>query len=406
MQTSDVERRLLLGPGPSPVSERVLNALSHPTVGHLDSQFLALMDDANQRLRALFGTENQLTFPVSATGSAGMEAAMVNVVEPGDDVLVGVNGVFGARLAEMARRMGANVETVDADWGRIIPEEAVIDAVRARPSTRVVALVHAETSTGVRQPLRDVGAFLRESPTILVVDAVTSLGGIPVDVDSVGIDVCYAGTQKCLGVPPGLAPITFSAKAMERIAARTTPCLSWYLDVGLIAGYLGQERRYHHTAPINMLYALHEGLRMVEEEGLNARYERHRRVGERLQASLQERGFSLFAQAGHRLPQLTAALLPEGLEEGPLRKELMDRFAIEIGGGLGPAKGKLWRIGLMGEGATDQNVDRLLGADPRPLQVEERNGLNGSGRGGWNDLDNLERVGLRRSTYFGNLEEK
>ncbi len=362
MKTSDVDGRLLLGPGPSPVSERVLRAMAHPTVGHLDPQFLDLMDDVGDRLRHVFGTSNRLTFPVSATGSAGMEASLVNVIEPGDEVLVGVNGVFGGRLAEMARRMGARVFTVEAEWGRIVPEEAVIEAVRARPTLKVVALVHAETSTGVRQPLAEVGRFLRDTPTLLVVDAVTSLGGIPVEVDATGIDVCYSGTQKCLGVPPGLAPITFSGKALARIESRSTPCQSWYLDVGLIAGYLGQERRYHHTAPINMLYALHEGLRIVEEEGLEARYDRHRRMGRRLQDALRERGFTLFAQEGHRLPQLTAALLPEGLDEGPLRRELLSRFGIEIGGGLGPAKGKLWRIGLMGAGATDESVDRLLAA--------------------------------------------
>lgn len=372
MQTSDVSRRLLLGPGPSPVSDRVLRALAHPTVGHLDSQFLALMDDTNAKLRTAFGTANPLTFPISATGSAGMEAAMVNVIEAGDEVLVGVNGVFGTRLAEIARRAGAEVHTIEAEWGRIVSEEAVIEAVRARPSIRVVALVHAETSTGVHQPLAEVGRALRDTPTLLLADAVTSLGGVPVDVDEVGIDVCYSGTQKCLGVPPGLAPITFSPKAMERIEARTTPCQSWYLDVGLIAGYLGQERSYHHTAPINMLYALHEGLCIVEEEGLEARFARHRRVGTRLQEALGERGFTLFAEEGHRLPQLTSALLPSGLDEGPLRKELMDRFQIEIGGGLGPGKGKLWRIGLMGSGATDDNVDRLLHGVDQVLGVHAR----------------------------------
>ncbi len=372
MQTSDVDSRLLLGPGPSPVSERVLRALAHPTVGHLDPQFLELMDDVGTRLRRVFGTDNRLTFPISATGSAGMEASLANVIEPGDEVLVGVNGVFGGRLAEMARRMGARVATVEAEWGRIVPEEAVIEAVRARPGTRVVALVHAETSTGVLQPLGDVGRFLRETPTLLVVDAVTSLGGVPVDVDATGIDVCYSGTQKCLGVPPGLAPITFSEKALRRIEGRSAPCQSWYLDVGLIAGYLGQERRYHHTAPINMLYALHEGLRIVDEEGLEARYARHARVGRALQSALIDRGFTLFAQEGHRLPQLTAALLPDGLEEGPLRNELLHRFGIEIGGGLGPAKGKLWRVGLMGAGATDASVDTLLAAVDQLLTAAVR----------------------------------
>lgn len=357
-----IEPRLLLGPGPSPVSERILQAMAAPTVGHLDPQFLDLMDDVSDRLRRVFGTDNEMTFPVSGTGSAGMEASMVNMVEPGDTVVVGVNGVFGTRLAEMAHRMGARVVAVEADWGRIVPEERVVEAVEENPEARLVALVHAETSTGVHQPLDVVGAFLAERETLLLVDAVTSIGGVPVEVDRRGIDVCYAGTQKCLGVPPGLAPVTFSAKAMNRIEGRSRPCASWYLDVSLIAGYLGEERRYHHTAPINTIYGLHEGLVIIEEEGLDARFERHREVGGRLQEELVDRGFRLFAQEGHRLPQLTSAELPDGLEEGPLRARLLEEHGIEVGGGLGPGKGKLWRVGLMGAGATHESVDRLLEA--------------------------------------------
>lgn len=354
--------RLLLGPGPSPVSDRVLAAMAAPTVGHLDPQFLEIMDEVNAMLRTVFGTTNDLTFPVSATGSAGMEAAMVNVLEPGDVAVIGVNGVFGGRLCEVARRAGADVIAVEAPWGSPVDPEAVLEAVRSRPVVRVVALVHAETSTGVWQPLDEIGAALRETETLLVIDAVTSLGGIPVDVDRTGIDVCYSGTQKCLGVPPGLAPITFSEKAMGRIRARTTPCQSWYLDVGLIAGYLGAARRYHHTAPINAVYGLHEGLRVVTEEGLEARFDRHRRVGAALQSALEERGFELFAAEGHRLPQLTSVALPDGRDEGPVRRELLERFGVEVGGGLGPAAGKIWRIGLMGYGATTENVERLLDA--------------------------------------------
>lgn len=361
-RVASIEPRLLLGPGPSPVSDRILEAMSAPTVGHLDSQFLEVMDDVSDRLRSVFGTENEMTFPVSGTGSAGMEAAMVNVVEPGDTVVVGVNGVFGTRLAEMAHRMGARVVAVEADWGRIVPADRVIEAVEENPEARLVALVHAETSTGVHQPLEPVGRFLADRDTLFLVDAVTSIGGMPIDVDEVGIDVCYAGTQKCLGVPPGLAPITFSPKAMDRIENRSRPCASWYLDVSLIAGYLGEERRYHHTAPINTVYALHEGLLVVEEEGLASRFRRHREVGERLQEELVDRGFKLFAQEGRRLPQLTSAELPGGLDEGPLRRRLLEEHGIEVGGGLGPGRGKLWRIGLMGAGATHENVDRLLGA--------------------------------------------
>ena len=358
----DLESRLLLGPGPSPVPDRILQAMAHPTLGHLDPQFLELMDDVNERLRGVFGTKNRMTFPVSGTGSAAMEASLANVVEPGDTVIVGVNGVFGGRLAEMARRMRGEVVEVEAEWGRIIEPEQIEAALKQHPDAAVVAVVAAETSTGVRQPLDEIGRLTNRTEAMLVVDTVTALGGTPVEVDLNGIDVAYSGTQKCLGVPPGLGPISFSKRAIEKVEARATPVQSWYLDVSLLAGYLGSERRYHHTAPINMMYALHEGLVALGEEGLEARYDRHARVGQRLQEELEGRGFRMFAQEGHRLPQLTAAELPEGLEEGPLRARLLEDHGIEVGGGLGPAKGKLWRIGLMGFGATDDNVDRLLGA--------------------------------------------
>ncbi|MEK9509418.1 alanine--glyoxylate aminotransferase family protein [Gemmatimonadota bacterium Y43] len=362
MQLTDIQPRLLLGPGPSPVSPSILEALARSTLGHLDPQFLELMDDVADGLRLAFGTDNTMTFPVSGTGSAAMEASLVNVIEPGDTVIVASNGVFGGRLAEMSRRMGAEVVLVEAEWGRILDPDAVIDALRAHPGARALAIVLAETSTGVQQPLAEIGAAVAATDTLLVVDAVTAIGGTPVAVDGNHIDVCYAGTQKCLGVPPGLAPITFSEKAMDRIRSRTVPCASWYLDVSLLAGYLGSERKYHHTAPINMVYALHQGLSELRAEGLEARFERHARVGDRLKAGLVDRGFTLFAQEGHRLPQLTSALLPEGVDEGPLRRRLLDEYGIEVGGGLGAAKGKLWRIGLMGHGACDENVDRLLAA--------------------------------------------
>lgn len=362
MDLSDLTPRLLLGPGPSPVSPRILEALARPTIGHLDPQFLRILDEVSEGLRRVFGTRNVATFPVSGTGSAGMEASLVNLLEPGDTAIVGVHGVFGTRLAEMARRMGANVVGVEAEWGRILEPGRVIEAHRTNPDARLVALVHAETSTGVRQPLEEVGDHLRGTDTLFVVDAVTSLGGIPVEVDGWGIDVCYAGTQKCLGVPPGLAPITFSERALDRIEGRGSPVASWYLDVSLIRGYLGSERRYHHTAPINLIYALHEALAEVAEEGLAARHERHEAVGRRLQDELRQRGFRPFAEEGHRLPQLTAVHLPGGRDEGPLRAALLEDHGIEVGGGLGPARGKIWRIGLMGHGARDASVDRLLPA--------------------------------------------
>lgn len=362
MRLEDLQPRLLLGPGPSPVSPRVLEALARPTLGHLDPGFLAVMDDVNEGLRHVFGTANTMTFPVSGTGSAAMEASLANLLEPGDTAIIGVNGVFGGRLVEMARRMGAEVVTVEAEWGRIVEPDELVDALRNHPEARLLAVVAAETSTGVRQPLAEIGAAAAATDTLFVVDAVTALGGIPVDVDANHVDVCYSGTQKCLGVPPGLGPVTFSERAMHRIRTRTTPCQSWYLDVALLAGYLGSERKYHHTAPINMVYALHAGLDIVREEGLQARYARHLRVGRRLQEALVERGFRLFAQEGHQLPQLTAALLPDGLDEAPLRRRILEEHGIEIGGGLGAAKGKLWRVGLMGHGAVDESVDRLLEA--------------------------------------------
>lgn len=353
---------LLLGPGPSPVSERIREAMGRPTLGHLDPRFLELLDDVNARLRHVFGTENRTTFPVSGTGSAGMEAALVNLVECGDTVIIGIHGVFGTRLAEMARRMGARVIPVESPWGQALDVDRVLEAAHAHPEAKLLAVVHAETSTGVHQPLDRIGAALAGGDTLLVVDAVTSLAGVPVDVDVRGIDVCYAGTQKCLGVPPGLAPITFSPRALERIRARTSPPASWYLDVSLIAGYLGSERRYHHTAPINLIYGLHEGLLEVEEEGLEARFARHREVGERLQGELADRGFVSFTDPSVRLPQLTAVHLPQGRSEGPLRRRLLQDHGIEVGGGLGPAAGKIWRVGLMGSGATHTAVDQLLQA--------------------------------------------
>ncbi|MCG6988926.1 MAG: alanine--glyoxylate aminotransferase family protein [Gemmatimonadetes bacterium] len=359
-----IRPRLLLGPGPSPVHDRILQAMARPTVGHLDPQFLQVMDDVNARLRQVFSTAHPLTFPVSGTGSAGQEAALANLLEPGDTAIIGINGVFGGRLAEMARRMGAEVVAVEETWGHIIDPTKLVQAHRDHPHARLVAVVHAETSTGVRQPLDELGSYLAGTETLYVVDAVTSLGGIPVEVDAHRIDVCYSGTQKCLGVPPGLSPMTFSPRALERVRSRKHPCQSWYLDASLLADYVGEssERKYHHTAPINMMYALHEGLVMIEEEGLEARYARHAEVGARLQGELEARGFTLFAEEGHRLPELTSAALPGGVAEAPLRKALLERYDIEVGGGLGPAKGKIWRIGLMGAGATHDSVDRLLAA--------------------------------------------
>jgi alanine-glyoxylate transaminase / serine-glyoxylate transaminase / serine-pyruvate transaminase len=353
--------RTLFGPGPSDVAPSVLEAMSRPVIGHLDPAFVGLLDEIGAMLRDVFVTSNDVTFAASGTGSAGMEMALVNLLEPGDRAVVGVAGVFGERLAEIARRSGADVEEVRTEWGSPIASEAIRDALQGAPA-KIVALVHAETSTGMRQPIEDVARIAREHGALVVVDAVTSLAGIPLFVDDWGIDVCYSGTQKCLSVPPGLAPITFSPRAMAAIGARSTPVRSWYLDVGMITRYWGSERVYHHTAPISMIYGLHEGLRLVLEEGLEARWERHRTLGEQLQRELVGLGFELLAADGFRLPQLTAAALPDGIDERAARKRLLDEFGIEVGGGLGAFAGKAWRIGLMGESCRKDKLDRLLGA--------------------------------------------
>lgn len=353
--------RLLLGPGPSNPYPEVATAFARPLLGHLDPEFLRLLDDTAARLRLVFGTDNELTLPVSGTGSAGMEACFVNLVEPGDTVIVGVNGVFGERMCEVARRCGAEVVRVEAPWGRALDPQRLLDAQRADPGARLVAVVHAETSTGVENEIAPLAA-LQDTETFLLVDTVTSLAGIPVAVDEWGIDACYSGTQKCLSVPPGLAPLTFSARAVERIRKRSTPPQSWYLDLGLIGDYVGSARKYHHTAPIAMIFALHAGLGAVLDEGLEAAWARHRRVGERLQRELVERGYELVAQEGHRLPQLTSVALADGVDDAGTRRALLERYGIEIGGGLGELAGKAWRIGLMGHSARDRSVTTLLGA--------------------------------------------
>jgi alanine-glyoxylate transaminase/serine-glyoxylate transaminase/serine-pyruvate transaminase len=351
--------RHLFGPGPSDVAPEVLEALSRPVLGHLDPAFLEIADLVKTRLRHVFRTANDVTFAVSGTGSAGMECALVNTIEDGDDVVVAVAGLFGARLAEIARRCGANVRTVDAEPGNPIPIEHVIDALPAK----LVAIVHAETSTGVWQPLGALGEACREAGALLVVDAVTSLAGVPLEVDAWMIDVCYSGTQKCLSVPPGLAPITFSPRAVERIEARTEPCRSWYLDVGLLTSYWSESRTYHHTAPTSMIVALAEGLRLVLDEGLDVRWSRHDTLGRALQRSLQDMGFTLFAPEPFRLPQLTTCMLPDGAgDEKTLRRALLDRHDVEVGAGWGPLAGKGWRIGLMGESCRPEKVDLLLSA--------------------------------------------
>jgi alanine-glyoxylate transaminase/serine-glyoxylate transaminase/serine-pyruvate transaminase len=354
--------RILMGPGPSNVHYRVYRALATPILGHLDHEFMRIMDEICAMLRAVFKTENRLTIPVSGTGSAGMETSFVNVLETGDKVVIGINGVFGERMADVAARCGAEVIRIDEEWGNIIDPNRVIDTLKKHPDAKVFAIVHAETSTGAKQPLEEIGKILRERDTIFLVDTVTSLAGCELKVDEWGIDICYSGTQKCLSVPPGLAPITISEKAVRAMHSKKSKVQSWYLDLNMIERYWGEERFYHHTAPISMLFALREGLRIILEEGLEERFERHQTLGDYLKSGITELGWRLFAREGHRLPMLTSVVLPSGFNDAQMRKKLLDEYGIEVGGGLGNTKGKIWRIGLMGETCRRKNVDVFLSA--------------------------------------------
>jgi len=356
-------RRVLLGPGPSLVHPRVLHALSTPLVGHLDPVFLRVMTDIQTLLRRVFSTTNQFTIAISGTGSAGMEAAVVNVVEPGDAVIVGINGVFGTRLATIVERCGGKVIRLEAPWGQVIEPDTIAAALQRSRPVKAVALVHAETSTGAWQPLEPISTLCRQYNALLIVDAVTSLGGIPVEVDQWSIDVCYSATQKCLSCPPGLAPLTLSERALSVIKNRRSPCQSWYLDLSLIADYWTENNRaYHHTAPISMLYALREALRLIEEEGLPARFARHQLNSRALLAGLMALGLEPLPPPDRQLATLICVTVPSHIDEAAVRSQLLERFGIEIGGGLGPLKGKVWRIGLMGESSTEANVLTLLNA--------------------------------------------
>ncbi|MBW2315006.1 MAG: aminotransferase class V-fold PLP-dependent enzyme [Deltaproteobacteria bacterium] len=364
MSAPEIPDRLLLGPGPSNAHPRVLEAMARPLLGHMDPAFLEIVEEVKARLRRLFGTENEMTLPLSATGSAGMEACFVNLLEPGDHAVIGVAGVFGERMCEVAHRAGANVHRVETEWGTTLSEAAMLEAIEQH-GPRVVAFVHAETSTGVCQPVEAIAAAARAAGAYVVLDCVTSLGGLPLAIDAWGVDAVYSGTQKCLSCPPGLSPASFSPRAIEHVAERHSPVQSWYLDISLLAGYYGKTRVYHHTAPISAIYALAEGLRIVEEEGMPAREKRHREASAHLLEGLSHLGFEPLVEAGSRLPQLNTVRLPERvLEEGEatLRKRLLDSYGIEVGGGLGPLAGKIWRIGLMGENARSECVDRLLHA--------------------------------------------
>jgi len=359
--------RLLLGPGPSMVHPRVLRAMSMPLVGHLDPAFLEIMEESKALLRSIFRTNNELTIPISGTGSAGMETCLVNLIEPGDQVIVGVNGVFGTRMVDIVGRCGATAVKVEAPWGRIVDPADIAAALETTKSPKLVAVVHAETSTGAWQPLEEIGKLAHRAGALYVVDTVTSLGGCPVRIDDWDIDAVYSGTQKCLSCPPGLSPISFNQRALDVLKRRKTKVQSWYLDLSMIAQYWGEERVYHHTAPISMNYALLEALRLIDEEGLEPRWRRHERNHFALKAGLAALGIELASQEGHQLWTLNSARIPDGVDDAAVRRALLDEFNIEIGGGLGALKGKTWRIGLMGESSTEANVLQLLSALERLL---------------------------------------
>jgi alanine-glyoxylate transaminase/serine-glyoxylate transaminase/serine-pyruvate transaminase len=354
-------RRILMGPGPSNCHPDVLEAMSQPLLGHLDPEFLAVMDETQELLRAVLKTRNRLTLPVSGTGSAGMEACLCNLVEEGDSVLVCVNGVFGTRMADIVGRLGGRLQTTEAEWGKPFSPEQVEEAV-GRTGPKLVAIVHAETSTGVLQPLEEISRIVHGAGALLLVDAVTSLGGCEVDADGWRIDAVYSGTQKCLSCPPGLAPLSFSDAAMDVLEHRAGPVPSWYLDMSMVRRYWGSDRVYHHTAPVSMIYALRRALKLVMEEGLEARFARHGLNHRALVAGLEAMGLAMLVDEPYRAPMLNAVRIPEGVKDGKVRRTLLEEHGIEIGGGLGPLAGRIWRIGLMGHSSTRENVLVLLEA--------------------------------------------
>jgi alanine-glyoxylate transaminase/serine-glyoxylate transaminase/serine-pyruvate transaminase len=371
--------RLLLGPGPSLVHPRVLRAMSTPLLGHLDPKFLEIMNEVQAQLRAVFRTENPFTIAVSGTGSAGMEAALVNLLEPGDTAVVVAAGAFGNRMCDIVGRCGARLVKIEIPWGEVCELGRIEEVLKREGQVKVVALVHAETSTGAWQPIDGLGKLVHARGGLLVVDTVTSLGGVPVEVDAWEVDACYSGTQKCLSCPPGLAPLTLSPRALEAVKARKTKVQSWYLDAGMVADYWAEGKRvYHHTAPISMVYALRESLRLVHEEGLEPRFARHRRHSAALMAGLAAIGCSPQAQEGHRLPTLNCVKAPAGADEGAVRKSLLADHSIEIGGGLGPIAGKVWRIGLMGESARQENVLAVLAAIEQALAKQGKGARPGA----------------------------
>lgn len=376
-------RRILMGPGPSDIPSRVLLAMAAPTVGHLDPYFLKIMDETQTMLRQVFSTQNKLTLAVSGTGSAGMETVVANLIEPGDKMIICVNGVFGGRMADVAGRCGAAVIKLERPFGEVFSTEEIESAIKLH-HPKVLGIINAETSTGANQPVADIARLCHAHGTLIAVDCVTSLGGQPVEVDAWGLDAVYSGTQKCLSCPPGLAPVTFSEKAVAAIDSRKTKVQSWYLDMQMVKDYWGSNRAYHHTAPINMNYGLHEALRIVLEEGLEARFARHRKNHLALKAGLKGMGLDYAVRDELQLPMLNAVLIPSGVDDAAVRKQLLNEFGIEIGGGLGPMKGKTWRIGLMGVTACPGNVLVFLAALEKCLLDQGFKTSPGAGTGAAN----------------------
>ncbi|RKX75821.1 MAG: alanine--glyoxylate aminotransferase [Spirochaetes bacterium] len=351
-----------MGPGPSCVAGPVYDALGVYTLGHLDPYFIKIMDEIKVLLRKLMKTNNRLTIPVSGTGSAGMEACFVNLIEPGDEVLILINGVFGTRMKDVATRLGAEVDTLEFEWGKPVEPAKVEEKLKGK-TYKIVAVVHAETSTGVRNPVKNIGKLLEGKDSLFLVDTVTSLGGINVDMDGWGVDAMYSGTQKCLSCPPGLSPVSFSERALEVIMNRKTKVPNWYLDMSMIVNYWeGNKRAYHHTAPINMLYALYQALLLIIEEGMDSVFNRHLENHTKLVKGLENMGLEMLVEPRYRLPMLNSVKIPAGTDDGDVRSRLRNEHKIEIGAGLGPLAGKIWRIGLMGHTAREENVERFLKA--------------------------------------------
>ena len=369
--------RVLMGPGPSDVADRVLRALAAPTLGHMDPEYLAIMDETRGMLRDVFQTKNELTLAVSGTGMAGMECCIVNLIEPGDEMIVCVNGVFGGRMVDVAQRYGAVVHELVKPFGQVFSTQEIADALKAHPKTKVLGIVQAETSTGAHQPIEEISRIVHEAGAMLVVDAVTSLSGVDLKIDDWKVDACYSGTQKCLSCPPGLSPVTFSKDAVAAMDRRKTKVASWYLDLSMVRQYWGGGRVYHHTAPVNMTYALRESLAVVLEEGLEVRFARHRLHHKALRAGLEAIGIKYIPE--HSLPNLNAIHIPEGVDDAKVRGRLLKEFGIEIGGGLGPFKGKAWRIGIMGEAASRRNVMLCLTALESILPSEGYRFTSGAG---------------------------